>query len=145
MRVVVQRVSKAVVTIDGKISGEINAGLMVLVGFCDDDNKIKVDWMCAKLLGLRVFSDYNDKMNLSVKDINGEILIVSNFTLYGEVNKGTRPNFSSAAKPDMAIPLYEYMIEVLRLSGVKIETGIFGAMMDVSLTNDGPVTIVIDK
>ncbi len=145
MRVVVQRVTDAKVEIEKKINGKIGKGLLVLVGFTDIDTEEKVRWMCSKLLGLRIFSDEIGKMNLSVKDIGGELLIVSNFTLYGDANNGNRPNFIAAAKPDLAIPLYNYMIEVLRASDINVETGIFGSMMDVQLTNDGPVTIVIDK
>lgn len=145
MRVVVQRVSSAEVVIEGRVNGKIDKGLLVLVGFTIDDTKEKVVWMCNKLVGLRIFSDENDKMNLSVRDIDGGILLISNFTLYGEAVKGNRPNFSAAAKPETAIPLYDFMLEELRKSGIETESGIFGAMMDVKLTNDGPVTIVIDR
>lgn len=145
MRVVVQRVINAEVEIEKKINGKIGKGLLILVGFTNNDTEEKVRWMCSKLLGLRIFSDEIGKMNLSVKDIDGELLIVSNFTLYGDANNGNRPNFTAAAKPDLAIPLYNYMIEVLRAGGNRVETGVFGAMMNVQLTNDGPVTIVIDK
>ena len=145
MRVVVQRVSSAEVVIEGSVNGKIDKGLLVLVGFTIDDTKEKVTWMCNKLIGLRIFSDENDKMNLSVRDIYGGILLISNFTLYGEAVKGNRPNFSAAAKPETAIPLYDFMLEELRKSGIETESGIFGAMMDVKLTNDGPVTIVIDR
>lgn len=145
MKVVIQRVSQAQVVINDKIKGKIESGLLVLVGFCNDDDKSKVDWMCNKIVNLRVFADENDKMNLSVSEKNGGVLLISNFTLYGDSIKGNRPNFSAAAKPDIAIPLYNYMIEVLSQTNINIQTGEFGAMMDVSLTNDGPVTVIIEK
>jgi len=145
MKVVIQRVKQAKVEIENKIYSEIGKGLLVLVGFCNEDNKEKIEWMANKINGLRIFSDENDKMNLSVKDINGEILIVSNFTLYGELNKGYRPSFSKAANPEIAIPLYEYFINYISNFGIPIKTGIFGAMMDIHLINDGPVTIILEK
>jgi len=145
MKVVIQRVKQAKVEIENKIYSEIGKGLLVLVGFCNEDNKEKIEWMANKINGLRIFSDENDKMNLSVKDINGEILIVSNFTLYGELNKGYRPSFSDAANPELAIPLYEYFINYISNFGIPIKTGIFGAMMDINLINDGPVTIILEK
>ena len=145
MRVIIQRVSEASVTIDGKIKGEIQKGLMVLVGFCETDTNVQVDWMCNKISGLRIFSDENEKMNLSVKDINGSILLISNFTLYGDAQKGFRPSFSTAARPETAIPLYDYMLQKLKSLGIITESGIFGAMMQVKLINDGPVTISIEK
>ncbi|MBX3043875.1 MAG: D-tyrosyl-tRNA(Tyr) deacylase [Candidatus Kapabacteria bacterium] len=145
MKIVVQRVSEASVTIEGKINGRIEKGLLVLVGFTDDDNEEKVRWICKKLLGLRIFSDDNDKMNLSVLDVAGGILVISNFTLYGDSNKGNRPNFTAAARPETAIPLYDFMIQELRKSEIQVETGVFGAMMDIHLTNDGPVTLVLER
>jgi len=145
MKVVIQRVKQAKVEIENKIYSEIGKGLLVLVGFCNEDNKEKIEWIANKINGLRIFSDENDKMNLSVKDINGEILIVSNFTLYGELNKGYRPSFSDAANPELAIPLYEYFINYISNFGIPIKTGIFGAMMDINLINDGPVTIILEK
>lgn len=145
MKVVIQRVSSAEVAIEGKMEGKISQGLLVFVGFTNDDNIEKVQWICNKISGLRIFSDEQGKMNLSVKDIGGSILLISNFTLYGDANKGFRPNFTAAAKPETAIPLYIFMIDELRQSGIKTETGIFGAMMDVRLVNDGPVTIIIEK
>jgi len=145
MKVIIQRVSEASVEIEGKINGAIGLGFMILVGFAADDNNEKVDWVCNKIAGLRIFSDENDKMNLSIQDVGGEILLISNFTLYGDARKGFRPSFSNAAAPDIAIPLYDYMLEKLRSLAIKTESGIFGAMMKVSLINDGPVTITIEK
>jgi len=145
MKVVIQRVKESKVEIENNIFSEINKGLLVLVGFNNEDNKEKIEWMANKIIGLRIFSDENNKMNLSVKDINGEILIVSNFTLYGELNKGYRPSFSDAANPELAIPLYDYFIKYISNFGIPIKTGIFGAMMDIHLINDGPVTIILEK
>lgn len=145
MRVVIQRVSSSEVEIEGKVYGKIGKGFLVLVGFAENDTLEKVNWMCTKIIGLRIFSDKDGKMNLSIKDIGGEILLVSNFTLYADSSRGNRPNFTSAAKPETATPLYDYMVQELRKTDIKIETGIFGAMMNIQLTNDGPVTIIIDK
>jgi D-tyrosyl-tRNA(Tyr) deacylase len=145
VKIIVQRVSEAEVVIDNKINAKIKKGILILVGFTHNDTIENVKWMCNKILGLRIFSDTNGKMNLSVQDINGEILIVSNFTLYGESNKGYRPNFTSAAKPEIALPLYNSMIQSINEAGINVETGIFGAMMDVKLINDGPVTIILER
>lgn len=145
MKVVVQRVSEAEVVIDGSVNGKIENGLLVFVGFTHDDNIDKVKWMCSKISGLRIFSDEDGKMNLSVSDVGGGLLVISNFTLYGDSLKGNRPNFTGAAKPETAIPLYDFMINELRTTNQQVETGIFGAMMDVRLVNDGPVTIIIEK
>ncbi len=145
MKVVVQRVSEAEVVIDGSVNGKIENGLLVFVGFTHDDNIDKVKWMCSKISGLRIFSDEDGKMNLSVSDVGGGLLVISNFTLYGDSLKGNRPNFTAAAKPETAIPLYDFMINELRTTNQQVETGIFGAMMDVRLVNDGPVTIIIEK
>ncbi len=145
MKVIVQRVSRASVTIENMKVGEIAEGLLVLVGFNSQDTKANVDWMCNKLLGLRIFEDENSKMNLSVKDTNGALLIVSNFTLYGDAQKGFRPSFVEAARPEIAEPLYNYMINTLKSSETNIQSGIFGAMMDIELINSGPVTIIIEK
>jgi D-tyrosyl-tRNA(Tyr) deacylase len=145
MRVIIQRVSRAKVIIENNIVGEIEKGLMILVGFKHDDSETQLDWMCNKIAGLRIFSDEDGKMNLSVKDVGGDILLVSNFTLYGDAQKGFRPSYSNAARPETAIPLYEKMIEKLKEYELKVEKGIFGAMMDVELINDGPVTISIEK
>ncbi len=146
MRIVIQRVSRASVTIDGEISGEIDRGLLLLVGIHETDTKTEADWCCSKIPRLRIFEDEEGKMNLSAQDINGGILVVSQFTLYGNTKKGTRPSFIEAARPEVAEPLYEYMIDKLKKeSGLKIESGEFGAMMDVELINDGPVTIILEK
>ena len=144
MRLVVQRVSEASVEIEGKINGQIKQGFMVLVGITNDDNEEIVDKMVNKLINLRIFEDENEKMNLSIKDINGELLIVSQFTLYANCKEGNRPSFVEAAKPDVAIPLYEYFVSECKKIIPVVETGIFGADMKVDLLNDGPVTIDID-
>lgn len=144
MKAVIQRVSEASVKVDGNIVGEINTGFMLLIGIDENDEKSDADWLVQKILNLRVFSDENDKLNLSIKDINGEILCISQFTLIADYKKGNRPSFIKAAKPDKAIPLFEYFKEALSKSDLKIESGIFGADMKVSLTNDGPVTIIMD-
>lgn len=145
MKVVIQRVSEASVKVDGIVVGEINKGFMLLIGIDGNDEKTDADWLVQKILNLRVFSDENDKLNLSVKDINGEILCISQFTLIADYKKGNRPSFIKAAKPDKAIPLFEYFKEELSKSDLRIESGIFGADMKVSLINDGPVTIVMDS
>lgn len=145
MKVVIQRVSEASVKVDGIVVGEINKGFMLLIGIDENDEKTDADWLVQKILNLRVFSDENDKLNLSVKDINGEILCISQFTLIADYKKGNRPSFIKAAKPDKAIPLFEYFKEELSKSDLQIKSGIFGADMKVSLINDGPVTIVMDS
>ena len=145
MRVVIQRVSEAHVKVDGKIVGEINKGYMLLIGIDESDEKPDADWLVQKILNLRVFGDENDKLNLSIPDINGEILCISQFTLIADYKKGNRPSFIKAAKPDKAIPLFEYFKEQISKSGLKTESGIFGADMKVSLVNDGPVTILMDS
>lgn len=146
MRVVIQRVSEAIVKIDGKVKGEIKTGLMILVGFENDDNSEDIDWMAGKIARLRVFPDNNDVMNLSICDIDGEILLISQFTLHASTKKGNRPSYINAATPSIAIPLYEKFIHILEQQTSKpIQTGTFGADMKVSLTNDGPVTIIIDS
>ena len=145
MRVVIQRVSEAHVKVDGKIVGEINKGYMLLIGIDESDEKPDADWLVQKILNLRVFGDENDKLNLSIPDINGEILCISQFTLIADYKKGNRPSFIKAAKPDKAISLFEYFKEQISKSGLKTESGIFGADMKVSLINDGPVTIVMDS
>ena len=146
MRVVLQRVSEAHVTIEGKVVGEIGLGQFLLVGFKQSDTTDQVEWMADKVVGLRVFQDDAGKMNRTLADVDGSILVVSQFTLYGDVRKGRRPSFIDAATPETAIRLYERFVELLeaRPPG-KGATGEFGAMMDVSLTNDGPVTLVIDR
>ena len=146
MRVVLQRVREAHVTIEGKVVGEIGIGQFLLVGFKQSDTTDQVEWMADKVVGLRVFQDDAGKMNRTLADVDGSILVVSQFTLYGDVRKGRRPSFIDAATPETAIRLYERFVELLeaRHPG-KVATGEFGAMMDVSLTNDGPVTLVIDR
>lgn len=145
MRVVIQRVSEASVKVDNKIVGEIGKGLMLLIGVDESDENADADWLVKKILDVRVFSDVEGKMNHSIKDINGEILCISQFTLISDYKKGNRPSYIKAARPDKAIPLFEYFKEELKKSGLKIESGIFGADMRVSLINDGPVTLVFDS
>ena len=146
MRIVIHRVKRASVTINGKISGEINHGLLLLVGIHQNDTKEIINWCCKKISKLRVFNDEDDKMNLSLQDVKGGLLVVSQFTLYGNARKGTRPSFIEAAKPAVAEPLYNYMLQKFEeMKIVKVESGEFGAMMNVELINDGPVTIVLEK
>lgn len=145
MRVVVQRVKHASVTINGTVSGKINNGFLVLLGVQSTDSEQDVDYLVKKVTNLRIFSDENDKMNLSLKDVNGELLIVSQFTLYANCKEGNRPSFVEAAKPDIAIPLYEYFVSECKKIIPVVETGIFGADMKVNLLNDGPVTIIMDS
>ena len=144
MRVVVQRVKHASVTINGTVNGKINNGFLVLLGIQSTDSEQDVDYLVKKVTNLRIFSDENDKMNLSLKDVNGELLIVSQFTLYANCKEGNRPSFVEAAKPDIAIPLYEYFVSECKKIIPVVETGIFGADMKVDLLNDGPVTILFD-
>lgn len=145
MRVIVQRVKESRVEIGGETVGRIGQGLMVLLGITDGDGKEHCDFLADKLINLRIFTDEQDKMNLSLQDISGEMLIVSQFTLYGDCKKGRRPSFIGAAKPDVAIPLYEYFIEAVKAKGVKkVATGEFGADMQVYIQNDGPVTLMLD-
>lgn len=146
MKAVVQRVSRGKVSVDGEISGEISRGLLVLLGIHGSDNEETIDWVCQKLSKLRVFEDENERMNRSVEDVNGSLLIVPQFTLYGDVNKGNRPSFVEAAKPGKAKKLYNQFVEHLKgVTDVPVETGVFGAHMEVDLCNDGPVTILIEK
>lgn len=145
MKVVIQRVTKASVEVENKIVGEIKSGLMLLIGVEEGDTQEDVDWLVKKILDLRIFSDDDGKMNLSVKDIKGEILCVSQFTLIADYKKGNRPSFIRAAKPDKAVPLFEYFKMMIKQSGLNVASGIFGADMKVSLLNDGPVTIVMDS
>jgi D-aminoacyl-tRNA deacylase len=145
MKVVIQRVSRANVTVEGKITGEIDAGLLVLLGIEDADAEEDVQWLSNKIVNLRIFNDEKNVMNKSVIDIDGNILLVSQFTLHASTKKGNRPSYIKASKPDFAIPMYERMMKQLETDlGKKIQTGIFGADMKVELLNDGPVTIVID-
>ena len=146
MKIVVQRVKEASVKVEGKIVGEISEGLMLLIGVDETDETNDADWLIKKIIDLRIFSDENGKMNLSVKDISGEILCISQFTLISDYKKGNRPSYIKAAKPEKAISLFEYFKdEIKKTSGLKIESGIFGADMKVSLLNDGPVTLVLDS
>ena len=146
MRLVIQRVSKASVTIDNSVFSSINNGLMVLVGIEEGDDQKDADWIVQKLANMRIFSDAEGKMNLSVKDINGEVLVVSQFTLHASTQKGNRPSFIKAARPETAIPLYKSFInKVSTETGKECKTGVFGADMKVELINDGPVTIVMDS
>jgi D-tyrosyl-tRNA(Tyr) deacylase len=146
MRVVLQRVSRARVSISEKVVGEIGQGLALLVGFTEGDGEDEVRWMAEKVLGLRVFSDDEEKMNLSLQDVEGDLLVVSQFTLYGDTRKGRRPSFVHAAHPDLAIPLYDRFLGILRgKAPARVESGEFGAMMDVELVNAGPVTLVLER
>lgn len=146
MKVVIQRVKSASVTVGNEIIGAIEEGLLLLVGVHQDDTKEELEWMCEKIMKLRIFEDEDEKMNLSVSDVNGGLLVVSQFTLYGNARKGTRPSFIEAAKPDKAEPMYEDMIRYFKEhSDLNIQTGKFGAMMDVELVNDGPVTLILEK
>ena len=145
MRAVVQRVSSSRVTVDERVTGEVKKGLLVLLGVTHDDTSKDVDYMVDKVTNLRIFEDENDKMNLSLKDIEVEVMAVSQFTLYGDARKGRRPSFSDAARPDVANPLYEEFVEKLRAQGITVGTGEFGAHMMVELTNDGPVTILLES
>lgn len=145
MKIVIQRVSEASVSIEGTIHGQIEKGFMILTGICEEDNTEDLTWLVKKIIGLRVFSDSQGKMNLSIKEIKGSLLVISQFTLHASTKKGNRPSFIHAAKPIHAIPLYEAFIKKLRDHGIDVQTGKFGADMQVSLINDGPVTIIIDS
>ena len=146
MKTVIQRVSSASVTIDCKIVAEIQNGLLVLVGIEDADTQEDINWLCQKIANLRIFGDENEVMNLSVKDIDGEIIVVSQFTLQASTKKGNRPSYSKASKPEIAIPMYVRFVQTLEQElGKKVQPGVFGADMKVALLNDGPVTIIIDS
>lgn len=146
MKTVIQRVSSASVTIDSKTVAEIQTGLLVLVGIEDADNQEDSNWLCQKIANLRIFGDENDVMNLSVKETNGDIIVVSQFTLQASTKKGNRPSYIKAAKPEVAIPIYEdFVLQLEKELGKKVQTGVFGADMKVALVNDGPVTILIDS
>lgn len=146
MRIIIQRVSRAEVSIKGKLKSAISHGLLILLGIEEADNQEDIDWLVAKVSKLRVFNDVNGVMNLSICDVKGEIMVVSQFTLHASTKKGNRPSYIKAAKPDFSIPMYEAFVKKLSEEiGGKVKTGEFGAMMDVSLTNDGPVTIFIDS
>lgn len=145
MKIVVQRVKKADVKVDGEIVGKIDKGFMVLVGVTHTDTKENADYLAKKLCKLRVFEDENEKMNLSLKDVGGKLLLISQFTLYANTVDGNRPSFIEAAKPEQANETYEYFCDKCKEQGIEVQKGIFGAHMDVSLINDGPVTIIIEK
>lgn len=145
MKLVVQRVKYASVEVDGKIVGKIDKGFLVLIGIKVGDTKEQADYLVKKVCNLRVFSDENGKMNLSLKDVSGQLLIVSQFTLYGNCNDGNRPSFTDSARPEDAIPLYEYFCNECAKKGIEVQKGIFGADMKVQLLNDGPVTLVIER
>jgi D-tyrosyl-tRNA(Tyr) deacylase len=145
MRVVLQRVSRASVTIDGRTAGAIGRGFCLLVGFTHGDTAPTADWMAEKVAGLRLFSDAEGKMNLGLDDVDGAVLVISQFTLYGDTAKGRRPSFIDAARPEVAIPLYERFVGALRARGLVVATGEFGADMLVEIHNDGPVTLILDR
>ncbi|MBI5600684.1 MAG: D-tyrosyl-tRNA(Tyr) deacylase [Gemmatimonadetes bacterium] len=145
MRVLLQRVSRAEVRVGDRVTGAIERGFLLLVGFTHADTEAAVAWMADKVAGLRLFTDAEGKMNLGLDDVGGAVLVVSQFTLYGDAQKGRRPSFIDAARPDVAIPLYERLIAMLRERGLRVETGEFGAMMDVELVNDGPVTLQLER
>ncbi len=145
MRLVVQRVTKASCEVDGKITGAIDNGFMVLVGVTHDDTKENADFLAKKLSNLRVFEDENEKMNLNIKQVGGKLLVISQFTLYADTTQGNRPSFINAAKPDYANELYEYFMNKCKEEGLEVEKGIFGAHMNISLVNSGPVTIMLEK
>jgi D-tyrosyl-tRNA(Tyr) deacylase len=145
MRVLLQRVSRAEVRVGERVTGRIGRGYLLLVGLTHADTEATLTWMADKVVGLRLFADAEDKMNLSLADVGGALLVVSQFTLYGNAEKGRRPSFIDAARPEVAVPLYERFIALLSERGVQVETGEFGAMMDVELVNDGPVTLWLER
>ena len=145
MRAVIQRVTRAKVTVHGDVAGEIGSGLLVLLGVAKDDTTTQANYLVEKIIGLRIFDDAEGKMNLSVADTGGAVLVVSQFTLYGDVRRGKRPSFDGAAPPEQARASYEYFVEKVRAAGLRCETGRFQEMMEVELVNDGPVTILLDS
>jgi D-aminoacyl-tRNA deacylase len=145
MRVVLQRVSQASVTIDGQVVGRISRGFCLLAGFTHGDTMTQVDWMAEKVAGLRLFTDTEGKMNLGLDEVGGGVLVISQFTLYGDTAKGRRPSFIQAASPEIAIPLYQAFLEALRQRGLTVASGEFGANMQVEIHNDGPVTLILDR
>lgn len=145
MKTVIQRVKSAEVSVDGKTVGSIGNGILIFLGIKNDDTRAQAEWLADKIKKLRIFEDENGKMNLSASDMGYEYLIISQFTLYGDCQKGTRPSFTLAAPPDTAVPLYEYFIELMRRDGAKADTGIFGADMKIVAENDGPVTLILEK
>ncbi|HET6444946.1 MAG TPA: D-aminoacyl-tRNA deacylase [candidate division Zixibacteria bacterium] len=145
MRALVQRVSKASVTVEGRVTGSIGRGYAILVGVTHDDSYREAEWLANKIVGLRLFEDDAGKMNLSIVDVGGSILLVSQFTLYANASKGRRPSFTAAAHPDQAEPLVSFLADEIRARGIPVETGVFGAMMSVEIVNDGPVTLMIER
>lgn len=145
MRAVLQRVSRATVTVEEKVVGEIGAGLLVLLGVGANDTRPDADYLVEKIIGLRIFEDADSKMNMPLADVNGAMLVVSQFTLYGDTRRGRRPSFDDAAPPEKARELYEYFVEKVRAAGLRCETGLFQASMEVALVNQGPVTILLDS
>ncbi|WP_226535278.1 D-aminoacyl-tRNA deacylase [Fictibacillus halophilus] len=145
MKIVLQRAKNAAVSVDSEVKGQIDRGLMLLVGVTHEDTERDADYLAEKIINLRIFEDENGKMNLSLKDTEGSILSISQFTLYGDTKKGRRPNFMDAAKPDQAKQIYDYFNEKMKTLGIHVQTGVFGAMMDVEFTNDGPVTLIMDS
>jgi D-tyrosyl-tRNA(Tyr) deacylase len=145
MRVLLQRVSRAEVRVGGRVTGAIGRGFLLLVGLTHADTEAQLAWMADKVTGLRLFGDADGKMNLGLDDVGGALLVVSQFTLYGDAQKGRRPSFIDAARPELAVPLYERFVAMLRERGARVETGEFGAMMDVELVNDGPVTLWLER
>lgn len=145
MRALLQRVSSASVTVNGRITGQINRGYVILLGVTHSDTEAEADWLANKIAGLRLFEDAEGKMNLSLFDVEGSVLVVSQFTLYGNARKGRRPSFTAAARPEQAEPLVDYFCDKLRQRGLTIATGVFGAIMQVEIHNDGPVTLMLEK
>ena len=145
MRIVLQRVARASVRISGRVAGSIEQGFCLLVAFTHGDTSVQVDWMAEKVTGLRLFSDPEGKMNLGLEEVGGSLLVVSQFTLYGDASKGRRPSFVQAAPPEVAVPLYERFLESLRARGLRVASGEFGADMLVEIHNDGPVTLILDR
>ena len=145
MRVLLQRVSRAEVRVGDRVTGRIGRGFLLLVGLTHEDDEARLAWMAAKVADLRLFGDAEGKMNLGLADVDGALLVVSQFTLYGDAQKGRRPSFIDAARPEVAVPLYERFLALLRERGLRVETGEFGAMMDVELVNDGPVTLWLER
>lgn len=145
MRLIIQRVSQAKVTVNGRVHGQINRGFVILIGVTHGDSIAEADWLANKVTGLRVFEDDAGKMNAAMHDVDGELLVVSQFTLYGDARKGRRPSFTKAADPEQAEPLVDYFVQQLRGRGFKVATGVFGAHMDVEIHNDGPVTLILEQ
>ena len=147
MRVVLQRVKRAEVRVEGRVTGKVGPGFLILAGFAPTDTDAQLSWMAEKILGLRVFGDAEGKMNRDLAEVTGGVLVVSQFTLYGDASKGRRPSFIDAAPPTIAIPLYQKFVEILKSKAgtIPVETGEFGAMMDVELVNDGPVTLILER